>query len=194
MEKLLFEMKRKLFHLISLLYIVIYIILLKIFDREVALLSLIFILGIFVIIEYHRIIKKRKVLFFHILFRKKEEDKLAGNIYFTLGAILAFAVFELDIAITALLMTTLGDLVAAIFGIAFGKHWLKKTPDTAWEGIIAEFIVDLIIGFVVLGNIWIVIPMALVATYVETKMIHIDDNLAVPIFSGFIGQVVRLMV
>ena len=90
-------------------------------------------------------------------------------------------------------MTTFGDMAAALFGIQFGKHWLKNIPHTAWEGIIAEFVVDLIVGFLLLSNWMIILAMALTATFVETIFIHTDDNLTIPIFSGFVGQVILLI-
>jgi len=103
------------------------------------------------------------------------------------------SLFDFDIAIAVILMTVLGDMAAAIFGIAFGKHWIKKLKDTAWEGIAAEFVVDLIIGYLIIGNWIIVIPMAAMATFVETIFPHVDDNLAIPVFAGFIGQALKLL-
>jgi len=41
----------------------------------------------------------------------------------------------------------LGDLSAALIGKRYGKHYLKCLKDRAWEGILAEFFVDLLIGF-----------------------------------------------
>ena len=144
--------------------------------------------------EFFRINQKKRIPFFYIFWRKREKNRLASHIYFILGAIISFAVFDLDIALAALLMTTFGDLAAAITGIFFGKHWLKYIPNTAWEGIIAEFIVDVIVCWFILGNWLIVIPMALVATFVETVFTHADDNLAIPVFSGFIGQILKLLI
>jgi len=90
-------------------------------------------------------------------------------------------------------MTIFGDMAAAIFGIAFGKHWIKKLPDTAWEGVIAEFVVDLLIGYLIIGNWIVIIPIAFMATFVETVFPHIDDNLAIPVFAGFVGQALMLL-
>lgn len=143
--------------------------------------------------EYFRIIRKKKIPIFHIFFRNREKNKLAGYIYFIIGAIIVLAVFDFRIALVALLMTTFGDMAAALFGMHFGKHWLKKIPNTAWEGIIAEFVVNLIIGFILLNNFWVIISMALVATYVETVFTHADDNLTIPFFAGFVGQIMSIL-
>jgi dolichol kinase len=48
----------------------------------------------------------------------------------------------------------------------------------------------LIVGFLVLDKIYIIIAMALVATIVETMVDELDDNLLIPIFSGFVGQII----
>ena len=141
--------------------------------------------------DFFRIIERRKIPIFHIFWRKEEERTLGGQVYYILGMIIALAIFDFEIALAIILMTVLGDMAAAIFGIAFGKHWIKQVKDTAWEGVIAEVIVTLIIGYLIIGNWIIVIPMALVATFVETIFPHVDDNLAIPVFAGFVGQILK---
>ena len=193
MSKLAFEAKRKFIHLLGFSYVIVYYISLKLFGHKIAILILLAALITFITIEFFRVIEKRKIPIVHFLWRAKEENTLGGQVYYLLGLIIALSLFEFPIAITVILMTIFGDMAAAIFGIAFGKHWLKKIPDTAWEGIIAEFAVDLIIGFLIIGNWKIVIPMAAMATFVETVFPHVDDNLAIPVFAGFIGQTLKLL-
>jgi phytol kinase len=188
-DKLKFEFKRKFIHLFSLLYVLLYYVLYKNYNHQIALLSLVGVLIIFILMEYFRVIKKKKIPIFDIFWRKGEKNKLAGYIYFAIGAIIVFSVFDFNIAVAALLMTTFGDMAAAIFGISFGKHWVKSIPDTAWEGIIAEFLVDIIIGAIFISNWWIILAMALTATFVETVFTHVDDNLTIPVFSGFVAQI-----
>ncbi len=191
-KNILFEIKRKLVHFLALLFVTIYIIFNEYFGHKSGILFLIFLLIIFLAVDYFRIVKKIKIPIFHIVWREKEKEKLGGNIYFLIGAIIAFAVFDFRIAVTALLMTTFGDIAAALIGIKFGKHLLddKKT----WEGTIAEFLVNLIIGFFLLENIFIIAAMAFSATLVETASTHVDDNLSIPVIAGFVGEVLRLVV
>lgn len=189
-----FEIKRRLFHLISpLLLILIYILTNKYFNQKTALLFLTFILVFFLMIEFVRIKLKKKIPFFHIFYRNKEKNKIASYIYILIGAIIAFSVFDFKIALAAFLMMVFGDVAAALIGIKFGKHWLKEIPNTAWEGIIAEFIINLIIGFILLPHWTIVLVMALTATFVETVFVHADDNMIIPIFSGFNGQIALII-
>lgn len=192
-KKLLFELKRKSIHALASFYIFIYLISFALFGHTIAMLILVSTLILFITIEFFRIKEHMKIPLFHVLWRPKEENSLGGQVYFMIGVIIAFSVFEFPIAVAAILMTTLGDMAAAIFGIAFGKHWIKSLPETAWEGIIAELIVNLIIGFVILGNPILAISMAITATTVETIFPHVDDNLAIPVFSGFVGQGLKLL-
>jgi len=191
--KLKFEIKRKFIHIFSLLYIAIYLYSAKYYNHKTGLLALVAVLVFFLILEYFRVKKQKKIPIFHIFWRESEKNRLGGQVYFVTGAIIAFAFFSKEIAITALLMTVFGDMAAAIFGIAFGKHWIKGLKDRAWEGVIAQFTVDLIIAILILGNIPLSIIMALTATFVETTITKIDDNLSIPLFSGTIAQAISLI-
>jgi dolichol kinase len=193
MSKLAFEAKRKFIHLLGFGYVIIYYIAMKLFGHQIAMLILLSALLLFITIEFFRVIEHKKIPIFHFLWRAKEENTLGGQVYYLLGLIIALSLFDFQIAIAAILMTIFGDMAAAIFGISLGKHWIKNIPDTAWEGVIAEFAVDLIIGYLILSNWIIVIPMAAMATFVETVFPHVDDNLAIPVFAGFIGQTLKLL-
>ncbi|MBU3923568.1 MAG: CTP--2,3-di-O-geranylgeranyl-sn-glycero-1-phosphate cytidyltransferase [Nanoarchaeota archaeon] len=194
MPNLLFEARRKFIHILGLGYLLFYWLIFKLFQSsKIAILYLLSVLILFVVIDFFRITGKKKIPVFHILFRTKEENSLGGQVYYILGMILALCLFDFKIAFAVILMTVLGDAAAAMFGIAFGKHWIKSLEDTAWEGVIAEFTVDIIIGYFIIGNWYIIIPMALMATVVETIFPHIDDNLAIPIFAGFVGQGLSLL-
>ena len=192
-SKLIFELKRKSIHFLASGYILVYWAAYKLFNHQIAMLILLSTLIFFIVIEFFRIMEGVKIPIIHILWRKKEAKSLGGQVYFMLGVIIAFALFEFRIAVVAILMTTIGDMAAAIFGISFGKHKISKRSNKSWEGSIAEFLVDLVIAFLIIGDPFIAIAMALVATTVETVMPHVDDNLAIPVFSGFVGQGLKLI-
>ncbi|MEA1869430.1 MAG: CTP--2,3-di-O-geranylgeranyl-sn-glycero-1-phosphate cytidyltransferase, partial [Euryarchaeota archaeon] len=144
-------------------------------------------------IEYFRIEWGKKLPLVHSLLREKEADRLGGHTFFTIGCIIAIAVFPEEIASAAILMTTFGDASAAIFGKAFGRTWIPGLKDRAVEGCAAEFIVDVVIGAIFLSNWLVVLVMAGTATVVETLANKMDDNLLIPIFSGFNGNLVLLI-
>ncbi|MDP2947454.1 MAG: CTP--2,3-di-O-geranylgeranyl-sn-glycero-1-phosphate cytidyltransferase [Nanoarchaeota archaeon] len=192
-EKLYFEIKRKFVHAFGIFFVLIYWIFMKLYNHQTGLLVLIGILLFFVVIEFFRIYEGKRIPIIHFLWREKEENSLGGQVYFVLGVILALSIFDFNIALSVILMTTFGDMAAALFGIAFGSHWVKHLRNKAWEGIIAEFAVDLTIGFLIIRSWPLAIPIALTATVVETIFPHIDDNLAVPTFSGFVGQCIKII-
>lgn len=208
------EIVRKLLHLISLSFLVVYAVFSEYFTHKKALLALSLMLIILFELEYVRIELRKKIPIIGWLndrFRRERENQyLGGEVFFLIGAIISLAVFDVRIAFTAILMTTFGDLAASIIGIRFGRTWLFK--DRALEGILAEFIINLGIGFLFLrmfvqGSDWwwqsltlmgqpiwsIIIVMASVATIVEVAVSRIDDNLLVPVISGFAGQIMLMM-
>ncbi len=204
------EIARKGVHLMSLFFIIIYIVVAAFLGHSAGLLALAFLLIILIELEYVRIELKKKVPLISLLWwvkRKKEKEKLGAEVFFLIGSIICLAVFDLRVAIAAILMTTFGDLAAALIGKRFGKHWLPYLKNRAWEGIIAELAADLIIGFIVLRTtfwwlggvgfgqpLWpVIIVMAITATVVETIISKLDDNLLIPVFSGFNGQIVLMI-
>lgn len=90
-------------------------------------------------------------------------------------------------------MTVIGDLTAAIVGTYLGKNRISKNNDKTWEGSSAELAANLIIGISLAGPV-IGTIMALTATAAETFITAIDDNLSVPIFAGFVGEIVRIAI
>lgn len=192
--KLSFELKRKAVHALVSIYLIMYWVALRYFGFRVAILVLLGTLLFFIIIDFFRIAEHKRIPIVHILWRQKEENSLGGQVYIMIGMIIALASFEFSIAVAVILMTIFGDMAAALFGIRFGRTWIKGLEETAWEGVIAEFVVDLFIGWLVVGNWMIFIPMAFMATLVETIFPHVDDNLAIPVFAGFTGQCLMLII
>jgi|TARA_Y100000310_G_C20644680_1_gene795895 dolichol kinase len=186
MPDIKFEIKRKLFHLTSILLIPIYYFAALYLGKLFAISIFGTILTFFLLIEVARAITKKNIPIFGCLYR--ENEKIGTTVYILLGASIAFAFFDFNVASTAILMATFGDMAAAIVGISCGKHWLKFIKNCAWEGIIAEFLVDFVIAIIILRNIPVAIIMSLVATFVETVFTKIDDNLSVPILAGLTGH------
>lgn len=200
------ELARKFVHFLSVFILFIYFIVSDAFSSRIALFLLVLILIIFLEFEYLRIeIGKQIPILNNIwsyLRRKKEKETIGGDIFFLIGAILVLAIFETRIAMAAILMTTFGDLSAALVGKRFGKHIARENKN--WEGVVAEFVVDILIGifvFIIFSagsitdvSIWLLILlMALTATIVETMVSKMDDNLLIPIFAGFNGQMLSLI-
>lgn len=186
---LIHELKRKTIHLTSIIIVLTY----YGFGKQAVLSLLIVYLILILELEYFRLEWGKKLPIVHNLFRKKEADRLGGHVFFTMGSIIAISVFSQEIASAAILMTTFGDASAAIFGKAFGRTWIHGLRNRAYEGCAAEFIVDIAIGWIFLENWLPIIVMAGTATFVETLANKLDDNLLIPVFSGFNGQLVLFL-
>ena len=156
--------------------------------KQVALLFLVALLIFFLILEYFRLELGSKMPFFSQFIRPKEQNRMYGVIYFLSATIISLAVFDYKIALTALLMTTFGDMVAALVGKKYGTTLIYRNK--TWAGFLAELGTNLIVGFIVLDSIYVILGMAFVATIVETLVDEMDDNLLIPIFSGFAGQII----
>ncbi len=184
------ELQRKTVHVTSVLIVIAYFFL----PKTVILLILTVLLIIFLELEFVRIDLRLKLPVFQQFYRDKEKDRLAGHVFFIMGAIIAISVFDKNIAMAAILMTTFGDTCAAIFGKRFGRTWIPKLKNRAVEGCMAEFIVDLAIGFMFLDFWLIIVVMAGTATIVETVVNKMDDNLLIPLFSGFNAQMLTYVI
>ena len=160
--------------------------------KQVALMFLVGLLIIFLILEYLRLELNWKIPFFSMFIRPKEQNRMYGVVYFLSSTIISLAVFKPEIALAALLMTTFGDMVAALVGKKYGTTLIYRNK--TWAGFLGELVTNLIVGFIILvnmpGYIYIVLGMAFVATIVETLVDELDDNLLIPLFSGFVGQII----
>ena len=182
------ELMRKGIHLTSILIILVYVF----FGKQETQTLLIVYLVLILIIEHLRLDRGIKLPVFHILLRQKEKAGIGSHVYFTLGALVAVSVFSENIAFAAILMTTFGDMSAALIGKRFGKIRIFGNGKSL-EGCIAEFIVDLFIAVLLIQNPFVSVFMAFVATYVETTFVKIDDNIAIPVFSGAFAELAFLL-
>ncbi len=160
--------------------------------KQAALLFLVGLLIIFLILEYFRLELEWKMPFFSQFIRPKEQNRMYGVVYFLSSTIISLAVFNPKVALAALLMTTFGDMVAALIGKKYGTTLIYRNK--TWAGFSGELVTNLIAGFIILrdfpGAIYLILGMAFTATIVETLADELDDNLLIPIFSGFAGQVI----
>jgi len=178
MSKLsLTEIGRKLFHLIWLLVLLGYL------KYGIFFLTVVF-LGILAV-DLLRLEFGLYIPGLFKLLRKQESTTLFAPTYTLIGMILALLLFNQQIAIAAILMMVFGDLTAGIIG-PFGKLNLKSGKSI--EGGIAEFLVNLAVGYFLLSNWAIIISMAFTATFVERISGKINDNMLIPIFAGFAGS------
>jgi Dolichol kinase len=182
------EILRKGLHLASVAIVLVY----AFFGKQIVLYFMTVYLVLILLIEHMRLDRGFRLPVLHYLLRRKEETSIGGHVYFTLGAIVAVSVFSQNVAYAAILMATFGDMSAALIGKSIGRTRIFRGGKSL-EGCTAEFIVDLIIGYAFLSNWSIAFAMALVATFVETSFEKIDDNLTIPVFSGFVAELLLIL-
>ena len=194
--ELFHEIGRKIIHITILIVLALFFAIKNHAGQQAALLFLVALLILFLILEYFRLELNFKLPFFHQFIRPKEQYRIYGVIFFLSSTIIAFAVFDTAIAVAALLMTTFGDMAAAIAGKKYGTTILfkNKTVIGFASELVTNLIVAVLISLVFAINIYILIIMAFVATITETLVDELDDNLIVPVVSGFVGQLLVFLV
>src|SRR3989344_4664230 len=105
------EVGRKMIHITILVVLAVFFFVENTHGKQVALLFLVGLLILFLALEYFRLELGWKMPFFSQFIRAKEENRMFGVIYFLSATIISLAVFDYKVALTALLMTTFGDMM-----------------------------------------------------------------------------------
>lgn len=187
-QSLIWEVLRKIVHLSGLLIVLVYTLLLYYFSMQVAILALTALLLLFLEIEYVRLEHMPEITkMFGGMVRKHERNAINGSVFLVISCIICFAAFDYWIALLAMFMAVFGDFFAALMGRFFGKTKILKNKTIV--GTLSGFAANTLVGlFVLTGLPLLAIAMAFTATLVEMLTAKIDDNLTVPLFAGFVGQ------
>lgn len=187
------EIKRKLFHLLTLIYIVGY----WFFPRDVVLSGLGIVIFLALVIEAVRLKhnKINKLILMLGIHRKSEEHHFSGLLWTLSGAFFTIYFFDApahsitkNIVMASLLYAALGDTAAAIFGTWFGKI---KIGNKSLEGSVACFFVNFIVGYFLLP--WpVFLWAAVLSTFFEAIQWPLNDNFWLPILSA--GALTQLMI
>lgn len=219
------EVARKVIHVFALVYPAIYLFFAALFSHQAGLLALGGLLVLGIIVECLRLqlgVHLPLIGYLYNFRRKKELEGVGAEIYFLLGVIVSLALFDMPVALAAILMTVFGDLAAALAG----KRWGRLRPQVfggkkSIEGFAAALAVNLIIGVLVLragpgvplwwdslmgvsldslsacsfGHVlWpLVAVMSFTAALTELTILKVNDNLAIPVISGFAGQMALML-
>ena len=141
----------------------------------------------------HRTFKRIFLNFFGIILRKHELNNFTGATYLMISTIICIAIFPDYIAFLSLAFLAIGDTLAAVIGIPFGKRKLFGS-NKSLEGSIACFVASFFFGMLfTFPEISPIIPFigALAATFSE---LAVDDNIKIPLVSGIIMTIVSLFV
>ncbi|RLE39432.1 hypothetical protein DRJ17_00585 [Candidatus Woesearchaeota archaeon] len=196
------EIKRKILHLAHTFWILIFLLCYFWFGRTFTILFAVFSLLVVLVAEFARLELGVKPGYIFSV-RKDEAKKPVATVMLFTSSILVFAVFDLRIATAALLMTTFGDAISGLVGMKYGKvRVLRGNPKTL-EGTLAGFCINLILATLVffvffpltpwLFSLAFIVFMPFIASVVELFTNKIDDNLTVPVFTAFAGQLLLIL-
>lgn len=185
------ELPRQLVHLSGLLFIV----LAQFIEREITI-TYFFILAMFFLL-YSEYVKREEKKLTNILnrieqrfrdfilkFERKEHLKnpFRGAFWFYLSCALALLLFPFNIASAACCMLAVGDSFSTLFGLKFGRHKIIKKK--SFEGSLACFLGSLAVGGFFVPPVLTLVG-AVGATLAELSS-KLNDNLTIPLFSGFL--------
>ena len=177
------EIKRKLFHFLSLLYAAGFYFM----GREAILKILVSILVIEGSIELVRLCVPRFNAWIMPLFggihREEETHKMSGIFWTLLGSVLTIWLFKDPmVVLCAMGYLVFADAAAALVGVPLGRHGFMGGKKS-WEGSAACFLASWLVGLAFLNPLW-ALGAAVLVTAVELSPLPWNDNFWIPLLSG----------
>lgn len=151
------------------------------------------------------------------LMREKEINTINGVIWFQLGSIITFLFQKQDVAVMSILLLSWSDTAASTFGRKFGHLSPKISASKSLVGSIAAFFTGVFSCYLFYGVITPLYPqfstdfqydpqtnhinlytLALLSGFIAAlsegiDIAGLDDNLTIPVFSGFfLSAVIKL--
>ena len=177
------EIQRKLIHLLSIFYPILY----YYTDSNTTLNFLILSFFIISVIEY---IKKKYTLNVFPLniilkfMRKYEHHKFMGASFMIFGFIVITLFFNKEIVILSMLITVIADSTAALLGMKYGKvkTFHERTLEGSFCFALSAFIIFTMNSITLYLALILSVTIALVELFTKTEY----DNLSIPIASSLI--------
>jgi dolichol kinase len=128
--------------------------------------------------------------FFGPLIRRHEHTGITSSTYMIVSALVATYLFDRHVAAAALVFLIVGDTLAAMIGLAWGKTPLfGKTLEGFLAGFVSSFVAaallvpELSLPAIALG--------ALAGAVAEVLPLPVDDNFRIPLVAGLVLQFLR---
>ena len=191
------EIKRKKFHLLSLLIPLYYLL-----WPESILLFITLLLICIIAIDIYRLYIKRNIDFpilklINSTIRPYEQNSLMSATLLVIVSFIIIVFFNRDIAIISISIVSLCDTTAAVYGIKYGKIKLcfNKTLEGSFAFLITSFLLVFLLNHFINSNLDIIILMicSLLATVTEAITPTKYDNLTVPLVASISMYVLNLI-
>jgi glycerol-3-phosphate acyltransferase PlsY len=131
-------------------------------------------------------------IFEKLLWEKEKKIFTGASIYF-LSASLAVFLFSKPIALAALLFLSVGDTIAYFVGTRYGR--ISIAGEKTLEGSLSCLILCIVISLFIPDLPFLVLLSgAIAASIVELFPFGVDDNLVLPLVSGFVMEAIRYII
>ena len=159
------------------------------FSKTIIIWLIVAFLVLFLVLDFARKTKLGKLLY------KKGEAKVSGFTLFLIAALFTVLIFGKEIAILALVFAAIGDNMAVLIGIPFGKKKLigKKTLEGAVACLASCFLAGLIVMAFLEVPLLIVILGAFAATLTELFSGYYDNLTIAPFAAAVMSVLVALV-
>ncbi len=187
-----YEVRRKAVHLCLGLILGILVFALPAFENIIFLLSC---LALATILSLYTKYRRPKLIVFLLGFFDKPEDMIKfpgkGAVFYLVGALLAVALFEKNVAAASLFILAVGDPAAHITGKYFGKNKLPINSKKCLEGSLAGIFAGTIAAAfaIPLHAAFIGAVSGMVAEAIDIKGIGLDDNFSIPVTAGIVMSI-----
>lgn len=126
--------------------------------------------------------------------RHCEINRVSGIPFYILATLLAIGIFPKPIAVLSILYLAFGDPVASVVGILYGKYGPRFSNGKSLIGTLAGVATCTLVGFFFLKTLSLpptvylslVLIGGIAGGVAELAPFEMDDNLSIPIVSGFV--------
>ena len=189
------EFSRKIFHLLNMVVPLIHVYFIEDRMEMLIFLSLMLIFCFFIEVfrtQYFILYKFFKKYLYFMMRDSEKEGEITGATWVFVGSLLTIILIPKPFCFLSLFFLAIGDTFAALVGMNYPFY---KIGRKTLSGSIACFATCCIIGFSISFNIdsVVIIFGALVATLTELASGKINDNLSIPILSGFFMYLVNTL-
>lgn len=183
---------RKVLRFLALIFPITYLL----FGKTVPLILLIIATSIFIFIEISRFLSKKalKNIVINSLFKKQEKRKISGIFLFLISCLFILVFFEKNIAILVLSLFIIGDNLAEIIGINYGRIKLigNKTLEGSFACFSSCFFTGLLLTKFLPITFFKIFVTSSIISLIELFSYRIDDNLTIPIITAFLLKILNL--